>query len=241
MCKAALTVVMATAEIYSSALLHSLFCHSSSVTKRLVHTALHAFQASPVMVLMHVAAQRYELHASCWLQEAWCFACVVLVQQHESPAMPLTASAFWHKRQVAYVKAWHCVVTLPLFVKLRKGLCMLQAHNVQLGLAEMTVVACTATLAAVGAAAIPSAGLVTMLMVMQAVSLDQFASDLAVILAIDWLLDRCRTAVNVLGDAFGVVVIDSLCKQDDSRTQHSEASSRPLAGSVSGVTQLEMC
>lgn len=116
-----------------------------------------------------------------------------------------------------------------------------QAHNVPLGLAEMTVVACTATLAAVGAAAIPSAGLVTMLMVMQAVSLDQFASDLAVILAIDWLLDRCRTAVNVLGDAFGVVVIDSLCKQDDSRIQHSEASSRPLAGSISGVTQLEMC
>ncbi|KAA6416516.1 MAG: dicarboxylate amino acid cation sodium transporter [Trebouxia sp. A1-2] len=116
-----------------------------------------------------------------------------------------------------------------------------QAHNVQLGLAEMTVVACTATLAAVGAAAIPSAGLVTMLMVMQAVSLDQFASDLAVILAIDWLLDRCRTAVNVLGDAFGVVVIDSLCKQDDSRTQHSQASSIPLARNVSGVTQLEMC
>ena len=105
----------------------------------------------------------------------------------------------------------------------------------------MTVVACTATLAAVGAAAIPSAGLVTMLMVMQAVSLDQFASDLAVILAIDWLLDRCRTAVNVLGDAFGVVVIDSLCKQDDSQTQHSEATSRPHSGGTSGVTQLEMC
>ena len=117
----------------------------------------------------------------------------------------------------------------------------MQAHNVQLGLAEMTVVACTATLAAVGAAAIPSAGLVTMLMVMQAVSLDQSASDLAVILATDWLLDRCRTAVNVLGNAFGVVVVDSLCKQDDKRTQHSEASSRPLASNVSGVTQLEMC
>lgn len=90
---------------------------------------------------------------------------------------------------------------------------VMQAHNIQLGLADMTVVACTATLAAVGAAAIPSAGLVTMLMVMQAVSLDQFAADLAVILAVDWLLDRCRTAINVLGDAFGVVLIDHACRQ----------------------------
>ena len=44
---------------------------------------------------------------------------------------------------------------------------VLQAHGVSLGLAETLVVACTSTLAAVGAAAIPSAGLVTMLMVLQ--------------------------------------------------------------------------
>ena len=45
-----------------------------------------------------------------------------------------------------------------------------QAHGVELGLAGTVVVACTATLAAVGAAAIPSAGLVTMLMVLQVIS-----------------------------------------------------------------------
>lgn len=42
--------------------------------------------------------------------------------------------------------------------------------------------------------------------------LDRYASDLAVILAIDWFLDRCRTAVNVLGDAFAVVTVDHLAK-----------------------------
>ena len=42
-----------------------------------------------------------------------------------------------------------------------------QAHGVSLGLGSTVVVAVTATLAAVGAAAIPSAGLVTMLMVLQ--------------------------------------------------------------------------
>lgn len=47
---------------------------------------------------------------------------------------------------------------------------------------------------------------------LQAVSLDRYASDLAVILAIDWLLDRCRTAVNLLGDSYGVLVVDHLVR-----------------------------
>ncbi|PNH00024.1 Excitatory amino acid transporter 2 [Tetrabaena socialis] len=83
-----------------------------------------------------------------------------------------------------------------------------QAHGVALGGAGTFIVALTATLAAVGAAGIPSAGLVTMLMVLQAVDLQQFAGDIAIILAVDWFLDRCRTVVNVLGDSFGTVIID---------------------------------
>ena len=51
-----------------------------------------------------------------------------------------------------------------------------QAHGVHLGPADLLVVALTASLAAVGAPAIPSAGLVTMLVVLQAVSLGQYAS-----------------------------------------------------------------
>lgn len=46
----------------------------------------------------------------------------------------------------------------------------------------------------------------------QAVHLEEFASDLAIILAVDWLLDRCRTAVNTLSDAFGTVIVDHACK-----------------------------
>ena len=42
-----------------------------------------------------------------------------------------------------------------------------QAHGEMLGFAQLVVIACTATLAAIGAAAIPSAGLVTMIMVLQ--------------------------------------------------------------------------
>ncbi|KAL4419638.1 hypothetical protein ABPG77_008579 [Micractinium sp. CCAP 211/92] len=92
-----------------------------------------------------------------------------------------------------------------------------QAHGVHLNVAELLVVALTASLAAVGAPAIPSAGLVTMLIVLQAVSLDQYASDLAVILAIDWLLDRVRTVVNLLGDAFGCVIVDDVMRRHRQR------------------------
>ena len=85
-----------------------------------------------------------------------------------------------------------------------------QVHGVQLGAVGAIVVALTATLAAVGAPAIPSAGLVTMLMVLAACGLDQFSDDIAVLLACDWFLDRCRSVVNVAGDVACCVIVSSL-------------------------------
>lgn len=41
--------------------------------------------------------------------------------------------------------------------------------------------------------------------------LGRLSGDLALILSLDWLLDRCRTVVNLLGDAFGTVLVDALC------------------------------
>ena len=66
----------------------------------------------------------------------------------------------------------------------------------------------TATLAAVGAAAIPQAGLVTMVIVLRAVNLP--IEGISLILVIDWFLDRCRTTVNVWGDVVGAAVIEQL-------------------------------
>jgi Na+/H+-dicarboxylate symporter len=65
----------------------------------------------------------------------------------------------------------------------------------------------TATLAAIGAAGIPEAGLVTMVIVLKAAGLP--IEGIGLILAIDWLLDRFRTTLNVWGDAVGAAVIDS--------------------------------
>ena len=75
-----------------------------------------------------------------------------------------------------------------------------QLHGVRLSFGATVVVALTSAVAAVGAAAIPSAGLVTMLAVLDAAGLGEHAADVGTLLALDWFLDRCRTAVNVEGD-----------------------------------------
>jgi Na+/H+-dicarboxylate symporter len=81
-----------------------------------------------------------------------------------------------------------------------------QTLGVELGTGSQLVVVLTATLAAIGAAAIPEAGLVTMLLVLTAVGLPP--EGIGLILSIDWILDRFRTAVNVWGDAVGAAVVD---------------------------------
>ena len=83
-----------------------------------------------------------------------------------------------------------------------------QMLGIQLGFGEQMIVFLTATLAAVGAAGIPEAGLVTMVMVLQSVGLP--LEGIGMLLSIDWFLDRCRTTVNVWGDSIGAAVIDTL-------------------------------
>ena len=70
------------------------------------------------------------------------------------------------------------------------------------------IVFLTATLAAIGAAGIPSAGLVTLAIVLGAVGLP--LDGIGVILAVDRILDMCRTTVNVWGDAIGCAVVARL-------------------------------
>ena len=81
-----------------------------------------------------------------------------------------------------------------------------QAIGVDLSLTQQIVVAVTATLAAIGAAGIPEAGLVTMIIVLNAVGLP--VEYIGLILSVDWLLDRFRTAVNAFGDSVGAAVVD---------------------------------
>ncbi|HKJ70735.1 MAG TPA: dicarboxylate/amino acid:cation symporter [Gammaproteobacteria bacterium] len=86
-----------------------------------------------------------------------------------------------------------------------------QAYGLDLTLAQQGIVFVTATLAAIGAAGIPEAGLVTMVIVLNAVGLP--VEGIGLLLAVDWLLDRFRTATNVWGDAVGAAVVDRLLRR----------------------------
>ncbi|XP_040583705.1 excitatory amino acid transporter 3 [Lepeophtheirus salmonis] len=80
-----------------------------------------------------------------------------------------------------------------------------QFRGVPLTFGNVIAISITATAASIGAAGIPQAGIVTMVMVLDTVGLP--SEDVGLILAVDWLLDRFRTTVNVLGDSIGAGVV----------------------------------
>ncbi|MGE3976027.1 MAG: dicarboxylate/amino acid:cation symporter [Nitrospira sp.] len=73
-----------------------------------------------------------------------------------------------------------------------------QMIGMDLTVQQQVIVVLTSIIASVGAAGIPEAGLVTMTMVFTAVGLP--VQYIPVLLTVDWFLDRCRTAINVMGD-----------------------------------------
>jgi Na+/H+-dicarboxylate symporter len=83
-----------------------------------------------------------------------------------------------------------------------------QVYGISMNPVMQGVIFLTATLAAIGAAGIPEAGLVTMVIVLRAVGLP--IEGIGLLLAVDWLLDRFRTTVNVWGDSVGAGVIETL-------------------------------
>ena len=81
-----------------------------------------------------------------------------------------------------------------------------QSIGVELTVVQLLTIFVVSNLASIGAAGIPSAGLVTILLVLQAVGLP--AIGLGVLFAIDRPLDMCRTTVNVWGDLVGCAVVE---------------------------------
>ena len=101
-----------------------------------------------------------------------------------------------------------------------------QAYAIELTFAQQLIIVLTATLASIGAAAIPGAGLVTMVIVLRAVGLP--LEGIGMILAVDRILDMCRTAVNVWGDSCGAAVIARLEGETFNQIKKSSSETTPL-------------
>lgn len=86
-----------------------------------------------------------------------------------------------------------------------------QYNNIALNFGQLVTVSITATAASIGAAAVPQAGLYTMIIVLTAVGLPP--EDISLIIVVDWLLDRFRTTLNVMGDAFGAGIVQHLSRK----------------------------
>jgi Na+/H+-dicarboxylate symporter len=80
-----------------------------------------------------------------------------------------------------------------------------------LTITQQLIVILTSIIASVGAAGIPEAGLVTMTLVFTAVDLP--IEYIALLLTVDWFLDRCRTTINVLGDVNVSCLLDGKTRQ----------------------------
>jgi Na+/H+-dicarboxylate symporter len=70
---------------------------------------------------------------------------------------------------------------------------------VDLDMMQQLTIVLTATLASIGSAAVPSAGIIMLIIVLESVGLDP--TWIAIVLPIDRILDMCRTSVNITGDA----------------------------------------
>jgi Na+/H+-dicarboxylate symporter len=94
-----------------------------------------------------------------------------------------------------------------------------QMLGVELGFGQQLMVALTSVIASVGAAGIPEAGLVTMTLVFTAVKLP--TEYIALLLTVDWFLDRCRTMVNVMGDVSVACLLDGRTRGEANTTAES--------------------
>ncbi len=173
----------------------------------LLALSFHAFITLPLILKLYGKA-------SPWLQfKALTTPLVTAFSTSSSQAtLPLTMEAVEHNSGVSN-KITSFVLPLGATINMDgtalyeciAAMFIAQAYGIELGLLQQVVVIFTALLASIGAAGIPMAGLVMITVILSAVGLP--LEGVGLILAVDRILDMCRTTVNVWSDSCGSVVI----------------------------------
>ncbi|XP_015279605.1 PREDICTED: neutral amino acid transporter B(0) [Gekko japonicus] len=95
-----------------------------------------------------------------------------------------------------------------------------QLNNVSLNFVQVITILVTATASSVGAAGIPAGGILTLAIILEAVGLP--TEDISLILAVDWLVDRTCTVLNVEGDAIGAGLLQVYSERTVGRVEAEE-------------------
>ncbi|XP_074503078.1 neutral amino acid transporter A [Sebastes fasciatus] len=96
-----------------------------------------------------------------------------------------------------------------------------QLNNFELNAGQIFTILVTATASSVGAAGIPAGGIITIAIILEAIGLP--TNDLSLMLAVDWIVDRTTTVVNVEGDALGAGILHHINQQEMKKKQQQEA------------------
>ncbi|XP_059928998.1 neutral amino acid transporter A [Gadus macrocephalus] len=92
-----------------------------------------------------------------------------------------------------------------------------QLNNHELNAGQIFTILVTATASSVGAAGIPAGGIITIAIILEAIGLP--TNDLSLMLAVDWIVDRTTTVVNVEGDALGAGILHHINQQEMKKKQ----------------------
>lgn len=97
-----------------------------------------------------------------------------------------------------------------------------QLNNVELNAGSIFTILITATASSVGAAGVPAGGVLTIAIILEAIGLP--TNDLSLILAVDWIVDRTTTVVNVEGDALGAGILHHINQKEMKKQQQQKLS-----------------